>query len=176
MNRISRSWVTCGVMLAAGVQGFAQAQKQAPTPAQSIAGNLNSVNQRVLEMAKDFPEDKYGFRPSKEVRSFGEVILHIMAGNAYAAQVGRGEKANWEAEEVNPKLYKGKAEIVAAFQKSVDDATASLKAIPPEQFTKSLAPWVSVIEHAGEHYGQLVVYYRLNGMVPPASRPQPKKA
>src|ERR1700686_4651122 len=111
MNRISRSWVTCGVMLAASVPGFAQAQKQAPTPAQSIAGNFNSVNQRVLEMAKDFPEDKYDFRASKEVRSFGEVILHIMAGNTYAAKVGRGEKADWEAEEVNPKLYKGKAEI-----------------------------------------------------------------
>ena len=175
MNRISRSWATSGVMLAAGVLVFAQAQKQAPTPAQSIRGNFTSINRQLLEMAKDFPEDKYDFRPSKEVRSFGEVILHIMAGNTYAAKVGRGEKADWEAEEVNPKLYKGKAEIVAAFQKSVDDATASLKAIPPEQFTKSLAPWVSVIEHAGEHYGQLVVYYRLNGIVPPASRPQPKK-
>jgi uncharacterized damage-inducible protein DinB len=175
MNPISRSWVACGVMLAAGVLGFAQERKQAPTPAQSIAGNFNSINQRVLEMARDFPEDKYGFRPAKEVRSFGEVILHIMAGNTFAAKAGRGENADWDKEEVNPKLYKSKAEIVAAFQKSVDDATATLKAIPPEQFTKSLAPWVSVIEHGGEHYGQLVVYYRLNGIVPPASRPQPKK-
>src|SRR5207302_8071820 len=172
MTRNLRAWALCGPMLAGGVLLLAQAQKQAPTPAQSITGNFNSINQRVLEMAKDFPEDKYDYRPSKEVRSFGEVILHIMAGNTFAAKVGRGEHANWDAEEVNPKLYKGKTEIVAAFQKSVDDATASLKAIPAERFTKSLAPWVSVIEHAGEHYGQLVVYYRLNGIVPPASRPQ----
>jgi len=175
MIQILRSWMPAGLMLAAGVLVFAQAQKQAPAPAQSIAANLNSINRRVLEMAADFPAEKYDYRPTKDVRSFGEVILHIMAGNTYAAKVGRGENANWEAEEVNPKQYKGKAEIVAAFQKSVDDAAAALKAIPAEQFTKSLAPWVSVIEHSGEHYGQLVVYYRLNGMVPPASRPQPKK-
>jgi uncharacterized damage-inducible protein DinB len=173
MYRTSSARVVCGLVLAAGVWGFAQAQKQ--TPAQSIVVHFHSINRRLLEMAKDFPEEKYGFRPSPEVRSFGEVILHIMAGNTYAAKVGRGENANWDAEEVNPKSYKSKAEIVAAFQKSVDDAAASLKSIPSEQFTQSITPWISVIEHSGEHYGQLVVYYRLNGLVPPASRPQPKK-
>ena len=172
MYRISGSRAACALMLTAGALVFAQAQK--PTPAQSIAGNFNSINRRLLEMAKDFPEEKYDYRPSKEVRSFGEVMVHIMAGNTYAAKVGRGDNADWEAEEANPKAFKGKAEIVAAFQKSVDDATASLKAIPAEQFTKSIAPWISVIEHSGEHYGQLVVYYRLNGLVPPASRPKPK--
>src|SRR5439155_7350165 len=123
MYRISGMRAACGLMLAAGALVFAQAQKS--TPAQSIAGNFNSINRRLLEMAKDFPEEKYDYRPSKEVRSFGEVMVHIMAGNTYAAKVGRGEKADWEAEEANPKAFKGKAEIVAAFQKSVDDATAS---------------------------------------------------
>jgi len=175
MNRNLHSWMACCLTLVAAVWAFAQAPKQAPTPAQSIAGNFNSVNRRILEMAKDFPEDKYNFKPKPEMRTFGEVILHIMAGNTYAAKIGRGEKADWDAEEVDPKKYAGKAQIVAAFQKSVDDATATLKAIPPEQFSKSISPWISVIEHSGEHYGLLVAYYRLNGIVPPASRPQPKK-
>jgi len=175
MNRNLHCLSVCGLVLAAGAWAFAQAPKQAPTPAQSITGNFNSVNRRILEMAKDFPEDKYNFKPKPEMRSFGEVILHIMAGNTYAAKIGRGEKADWDAEEVDPKKYVGKAQIVAAFQKSVDDATATLKAIPPEQFSKSISPWISVIEHSGEHYGLLVAYYRLNGIVPPASRPQPKK-
>jgi hypothetical protein len=69
-----------------------------------------------------------------------------------------------------PQEFKGKADIVAALQKSIPDATATLKAIPAEQFTKTLSPWISIIEHAGEHYGQLVVYYRNNGLVPPESR------
>lgn len=164
--------MSCGLLTAAGIALVAQ-QKAPPTPAQSIIGNVNGVNRRILEMAKDFPADKYNFRPTPEVRSFGEVVLHVMAGNTYGAKVARGvADANWGKEEVDPKKYHGKAEIVAAFQKSVDDAAAALKALPPDYFTKSLAPWPSVIEHGGEHYGQLVVYYRLNGMVPPASRPQ----
>jgi hypothetical protein len=176
MNRNLHSWGACGLVLAAAGWAFAQAPKQPPTPAQSITQNFNYVNRQLLDMAKDFPEDKYDYRAKPEMRSFGEVILHVMAGNIYAAKVGRGENADWGAEEkaVDARKIHGKAGIVAAFQKSVDDATATLKAVPPEQFTKSIAPWISVIEHSGEHYGLLVAYYRLNGMVPPASRPKPK--
>jgi uncharacterized damage-inducible protein DinB len=156
----------------AGIALIAQ-QNAPPPPARGITNNLRSVNRRLLDMAKDFPEEKYNFRPTPEVRSFGEVILHAMAGNTYALKVARGvPDANWGKEEVDPKKYPGKAEIVAAFQKSAEEANDAVSKIDPEQFTKTLSPWLSVIEHSGEHYGQLVVYYRLNGLVPPESRPK----
>jgi hypothetical protein len=98
--------------------------------------------------------------------------VHIISGNVYAAKAGRGEQANWD--ELNPKDFKGKAEIVAALQKSITDADAALRNTPVERFTKTLNPWLDVLEHAAEHYGQLVVYYRVNGMTPPASRPASK--
>jgi hypothetical protein len=60
-------------------------------------------------------------------------------------------------------------------KKSIADATATLKATPEDRFAKTLSPWMSVIEHAAEHYGQLVVYYRNNGLVPPESRPKKLK-
>src|SRR5262249_2224237 len=85
--------------------GLAQGQGQGPTPAQSISRNFDSINRRVLEMAQDFPADKYDYRPTKEVRSFGEVIVHVMSGNVYAAKAGRGEQINWD--ELDPKDYKG---------------------------------------------------------------------
>jgi uncharacterized damage-inducible protein DinB len=160
-------------VIVAGGSAMAQGQpKPPPTPAQSINGNFTSVNKRILEMAEDFPADKYDYRPTKDVRTFGEVLVHVMSGNVYAAKAGRGEKVQWD--ELDPKNYKTKAEIVAALRKSIDDANATLKAIPAEHFTKTIAPWSGVIEHNAEHYGQLVVYYRANGMVPPASRPKPK--
>ena len=124
-------------------------------------------------MAKDFPEEKYGYKPTPEVRSFGEVIVHIFSGNVYAAKAGRGEKANWD--ELDAKNYKTKAATVEALAKSINDATATLKAVPNARFTTTLSPWLSVIEHSAEHYGQLVVYYRLNGLVPPASRAAPSQ-
>jgi hypothetical protein len=98
------------------------------------------------------------------------VIVHFASGNIFAAKAGRGEKVKWD--ELDPKDYKTKQAIVALLDQSITDATASLKAIPADHFNKTLSPWLSVIEHAGEHYGQLVVYYRNNGLVPPESRPK----
>ena len=129
------------------------------------------VNRQILEMAKDFPEDKYGFRLRAEMRSFGEVIVHIMSGNVYAAKAGRGENAHWD--EIDPKSYHTKAAIVAALEKSIADSKAVLNA-SPKAYQKSLEPWLGVIEHSAEHYGLLVAYYRANGLVPPASRPKSK--
>jgi hypothetical protein len=147
---------------------FAQAQRQPPTPSQGLNRQFTYVTGKVLEMAKDFPEDKYGYRPADGVRSFSEVIIHIASGNVYAAKAGRGEQVQWD--ELDAKEFKTKAAIVALMEKSITDATATLKATPAENFNKTLAPWLSVIEHAAEHYGQLVVYYRANGLVPPESR------
>ena len=144
--------------------------KQPPTPAQGLNRNFAYVNNKVLEMAKDWPENKYSYRPGPGLRSFGEVIIHIASGNVYAAKAGRGENANWD--ELDPKAYPNKAAIVAELQKSIDDSNAALKATPETQFAKTLNPWLAVIQHSSEHYGQLVVYYRNNGTVPPESRPK----
>ncbi len=142
---------------------------QAPaSPAQSIAAGFQDVNRRLLDMAKDFPEAKYGYRATKDVRSFREVIIHVASGNAYAAKAGRGEKVKWD--EIDPTGYTTKAAAVALLEKTIADATATLKATPPDRWSKTVEPWLDVIEHAGEHYGQLVVYYRNNGMVPPETR------
>ena len=168
--------LTTVMMAAVAAAAAAQTppQKPPPTPAQSITANFTSLNERILKMAEDWPEAKYGFRLDEKanppVRTFGEVLVHIMGGNIYAAKRGRGETANWD--EVDPKTLKGKAAIVAAYKKAMDDAIASLKAIPPERFNTTLSPWLSVIEHDAEHYGQLIAYYRANGVVPPSSRGQ----
>ncbi len=144
---------------------------QAPsTPAKSFTAQFEDLNRRLLDMAKDFPEAKYGYRATKDVRSFGEIIVHVASGNAYAAKAGRGEKANWD--EIDPKGYTTKAAIVGLLEKTIADANAALKATPEDRWAKTVQPWLAVIEHAGEHYGQLVVYYRNNGMVPPESRPK----
>ncbi len=156
------------LMLFAGAVAFAQPQ-QASSPADRASRYFTGVNKQVLEMAKDFPEDKYGFKLKPEMRSFGEVIVHVASGNVYASKAGRGEQAKWD--EIDPAKYKTKAEIVAMLQKSIDDATAAMKA-SPEGPKKNLEPWLAVMQHSSEHYGLLVAYYRANGLVPPASRPQ----
>jgi len=159
-----------GVVMIVAVAATRGQQRQPPDPAKALTNSLTSVNKQLLDMAEDFPAEKYDFRASPEVRSFGEVIVHAMSGTVYAAKAGRGENVQWT--EIDPKGFKDKAAIVDAFKKAVADCDASLKATPATRFAASPQPWLSVIEHTGEHYGQLVVYYRLNKMVPPASRPQ----
>ncbi len=147
----------------------AYAQPQPLTPAQRVGRYFTGVNDQVLEMAKDFPADKYDFKLKPEMRSFGDVIVHVASGNIYAAKAGRGEQVKWD--ELDPKDYKGKDAIVALLQKSIDDANATMKD-NPEGPKKNLEPWLAVMQHASEHYGLLVAYYRANGLVPPASRPK----
>jgi uncharacterized damage-inducible protein DinB len=149
------------------------AQKQRPTPVQAINYTFGDINRKVLDMAKDLPEAKYTHKPSPETRSFGEVIVHIASGNIFGAKAGRGEDVNWD--ELDPKDYKTKAAIVALLEKSIADAVTSLKAVPAENFSKTLFPWFAVIQHESEHYGQLVAYYREMGLAPPESRKQPSK-
>jgi hypothetical protein len=136
------------LLLIAVTTAVAQQPKPPQTPAQQLRRYFDGVNKQVLEMAEDFPEEKYDFRLRKEMRSFGEVIVHIMSGNVYAAKTGRGEKANWD--EIDPKNYRTKADIVAAFQKSIADCAAALKAHPIVE-GKSIEPWIGVMQHSSEH-------------------------
>jgi hypothetical protein len=161
------AWLALLVVVAAG---SAFAQQRTRTTAESVRGHFASINHRVLEMAKDFPDDKYGYQLKPEMRTFGAVIVHIASGNIYAAKAGRGEKVNWD--ELDPKDYKTKAEVVALLDKSISDANATLKALPDDSFAKTVEPWLGVTEHSAEHYGLLIAYYRANGIVPPQSRPK----
>ena len=160
--------LSCACTLVAFAAGFAQ--QRSPTTPESVRGHFKSINRRVLEMAKDFPDDKYDFQLSPEMRTFGAVIVHVASGNIYAAKAGRGEKVTWD--ELDPKDYKTKAQVVALMEKSIADADATLKNLPDDSFGKSVEPWLSVTEHSAEHYGLLVAYYRANGLTPPASRPK----
>jgi len=150
--------------------GLSTGVAQSETSAQQVQGRFDSVNRRILEMAKDFPADKYDFRLKPEMRTFAAVLVHIASGNVYAAKAGRGETVNWD--ELDPKDYKTKAQVVALLEKSIQDADATLKSLPADHFRDSVEPWLSVTEHSAEHYGLLVAYYRANGLVPPASRPK----
>src|SRR5262249_28740725 len=150
--------------------GRLPAQRPKATPAQSIRAYFQSVDRKVLAMAKDFPAEKYSFRLKPEMRSFGEVIVHIASGNIYATKAVHDRTVKWD--ELDAKNYKSKTEIVALLEKSINDSETALKAEPDESFAKSVEPWTAVFEHSAEHYGLLVAYYRANDLVPPESRPK----
>jgi uncharacterized damage-inducible protein DinB len=128
------------------------------------------------------PEDKYDFKPTPAQRSFAEQLLHAAGSMYYFTNPVMGQKPP-AAEDPKRDQYKTKADIVTFVKKSVADGAAAIQSKGekglttevvyfPDQKARVLDIAYGLIEHSGEHYGQLVVYYRLAGLVPPESRPK----
>ena len=132
-------------------------------------------------MAEDFPEDKYDFKPTPAQRSFAEQLLHAAGSCYYFTNTVMGQKP--PAGDPNRDQKKSKADIVAFVKESFADGATAIQAKGeegmtteveyfPQQKSRVLDIAYGIIGHSGEHYGQLVVYYRLAGLVPPESRPK----
>jgi uncharacterized damage-inducible protein DinB len=148
----------------------AQAEKKAKTPATAILDNWNDIGNKLVAMAEDWPEEKYTYRPNDGVRTFGQVLLHIAGNNYDLINRITGKKLGNAENDPSTETFKTKAQIVEFIKKSVTDGAAAIQAGGDAGALKNLEGWVGYIEHSGEHYGQLVVYYRNNNVVPPDSR------
>jgi uncharacterized damage-inducible protein DinB len=160
-----------------------EAVKPADSPSQAVLAAWNDIGRKLIAMAEDFPEDKYDFKPTPAQRSFAEQLLHAAGANYFFINPAMGQKM---PPEEDPKRtdYKTKADIVAFVKKSFADGAAAIKAKGDKGMSDLLVdPFAhqqmrvsdmafGFIEHSGEHYGQLVVYYRVAGLVPPESRPK----
>lgn len=146
-----------------------------------VLDSWNDIGRKLVAMAEDFPEDKYDFKPTPAQRSFAEQLLHVAGANYFFTNPVMGKEPP-AAEDPKRENYKTKADIVAFLKKSLADGAAVIQAkgekgmnstVPyAQQETRVLDIAYGMIEHSGEHYGQLVVYYRLSGLVPPESRPK----
>jgi uncharacterized damage-inducible protein DinB len=164
------------------------AQDQARSRAEETLEWWNQVGNKLIAMAKDFPEDKYDFKVQKDERTFAENLLHVAAvdydlisrisGTHIGPDFGQDIHAPSRA------AYKTKADVV----KLIESAVATGASVIKEQGDAGLDKttpfgwetgrhvvhnsyiWITGIEHSTEHFGQLVVYYRANNMVPPESR------
>jgi uncharacterized damage-inducible protein DinB len=166
---------------------FARASSEAPRPAPSasqvVLSQWNEIGRKLIAMAEDFPEDKYDFKPTPVQRTFAEQLLHATSSMYYFTDPATGQKPRY-AEDPKRDSLKTKAQIVAFTNKSVEDGAAVIKSKGDKGMSESIADpetkqqetiadlAYSIIEHSGEHYGQLVVYYRVAGLVPPESRPK----
>jgi uncharacterized damage-inducible protein DinB len=146
-----------------------------------VLDSWNDIGRKLTAMAEDFPEDKYDFKPTPAQRSFAEQLLHAAGANYLFTNPVMGQKSP-AAEDPKRDQYKNKADIVAFVKKSFADGAAALQSkgetglmqtvVYGDQEARVIDIAYGLIEHSGEHYGQLVVYYRLAGLVPPESRPK----
>jgi uncharacterized damage-inducible protein DinB len=154
-----------------------------PLPADYAVGTARELWQAqsgyVTQAAVDMPEAKYSYKPTPDVRTFGQLIAHV-AGSQYmicAAAIGDSARAEDDIE----KSKTSKADLVAAMRASneycarayrqTDDASARTVKIFGQERTRLYVLTMNAT-HDAEHYGNLVTYLRLNGMIPPSSKRQ----
>ena len=174
--------------LALGTTLAFAADSPAPSIGRIFDRDVSSVEREIVSLAEAMPADKYEFAPTngefKTVRTFAQQMRHIAATNYAVAASILGEKSPFDygADENGPASIKTKDDIVkflkdsfAYTHKAMATATEqNLTEMIPSAFGKNKVPRLSMLTvptwHSFDHYGQAVVYARMNGIVPPASR------
>jgi uncharacterized damage-inducible protein DinB len=170
---MSRSALAVALVLAAAPL---TAQAQDPVLA-AVKENWKGMITNVTAAAEEVTEANYAFKPTPEVRSFGQLIGHVAGTQNLVCAAVLGDKV--PAEDAIEKTAKTKAALVAALKASTAYCEKAY-AIAPAKFgdsiemfggkqTKIAALTLNAV-HDGEHYGNIVTYMRLKGMVPPSSK------
>ena len=166
----------------------AQANQAPATPGSVMDRSLSGVEKEFVTAAEAMPEDKYSFVPTtgefKGVRTFAQQVKHVAAVNYMVFAAMLGEKAPDTGGENGPDSIKTKAEILKYLKESFILGHRAMAGMTPDNLVEPIAnPFGprpvtrlalgnSIVGHCFDHYGQMVVYLRMNGIVPPASRGQ----
>lgn len=143
-----------------------------------VGREWQQISGYIARAAEQMPESDYAFRPTPEVRSFAQLIGHLAGGQFLICSAALGETSKSAENEFEKKT--SKAELTAAFRASNEycarayaqpDAAGSM---PTKLFGADATRYTALLRnavHDGEHYGNIVTYLRLKGMVPPSSQP-----
>jgi hypothetical protein len=142
--------------------------KQQPELAAFFEERVQEIATKIGKLAAEFPEAKFEDASVTGARTFGAVVRHVAFWNQYVADSLLGQPANDAGNELALAEYPTKARMVEALEKSSGRVIAALN--PHSLDAIAVRMVMSYIEHNCEHYGQLAVYSRLAGIVPPASR------
>jgi uncharacterized damage-inducible protein DinB len=159
-----------------------------PTIASAVDSEISNIERQIIDVAEAMPEDKYNFSPEslnipgsdfKGVRTFAVQVKHVAASNYFIWSHLTGDKLPEGLKDGNgPENLKTKAEIIKFLQDSFalgHKAAATLTTenmLQTAEGSKSSRLHLATfgVAHAFDHYGQMVEYLRMNGIVPPASR------
>jgi hypothetical protein len=168
MKRVTVFSLLAAFILMSGTVALAQAPRPPATYETTIVNSWKNVHNKILAMAKDtqYPDDKLGWKPHPDSRTVLEELRHVTIGLEMTTAVAKGEKFDFAArEKADGSKPKTRASMVSEMEAAI---AASFPVVEGKQ-SPSLIGW---LEHQGEHYGKLVTAYRVNGIVPPVSRPK----
>ena len=187
MKQLLSVGVCCLLLLTVAATAQAAKPKDERSVAQDLDGAAGNMEREFVSAAEAMPEDKYGFAPTsgefKGVRTFAQQVKHVAAVNYMLGAAILQEKPPVEmGGESGPESITTKADIVKYLKASFEYAHKAIGTINEKNFlepvkspfgegsTSRLGLAGIVTSHGFDHYGQMVVYLRSNGIVPPASR------
>lgn len=145
----------------------------------SVRNSWNRVKRLVAASAEAMPEANYAFKPTESVRSFGELIGHLANEHYLICSGVKGEANPQKA--VDFEKTTAKAALVKALQDSnaycdavyaaVKDEPKTLQPTAPNRRDTPFSSLLMNVTHDSEHYGNIVTYLRMKGIVPPSSQP-----
>jgi uncharacterized damage-inducible protein DinB len=162
------------------------ASAQSPAAANPIASGVRTAwdgaKRNLTRSAELMPESDYSFRPVDTVRTFGQILAHVAGANYVFCSAAKGEQSP-HAEAAFEKTATTRAEIIKALGESIAYCDAAYAALDDKRAGETIdlpfgmgkgaraLPLILNTGHLQEHYGNLVTYFRVKGMVPPSSQP-----
>ncbi len=183
MKRISLIVLACLILFARS--SSAQKEEIPKSFAESVGGTMSWAEKGFLGVAEAMPEDKYSYVPRngnfEGVRSFGEQVKHVACAQFAFFNEIEGKVPPEHCEKGGPSNAKTKAEVVKYLRESFEYGDSVLAAINAQNALDRVeGPYagpntrigmaVTAVWHITDHYGQMVVYLRLNGIVPPVTQ------
>ena len=179
------------IALGVGMGAMAQDKPAAPTIASVVDREITTYEKLLVDVAEAMPEEKYSFTPAslgikggsfEGVRTFAELIKHTASANYFFWASLTGDAAPASKGPNGPDDIKTKAEIIKYLKDSFAQGHKAAATFSAENVVSTItmgkneAPRLHLamfgVIHAADEYGQMVEYLRMNGIVPPASRPK----
>ena len=178
----------CANLAVAAPSAFCQAPeaKQQPTLAWSVSNIWSYLEVSFIDAADAMPEETYSFAPTngefKGVRTFADQVRHVACANFAFFNEFEGKTPPPDCEKAAPASVRTKAELMKYLRDSFANADRVLATLVAKNAldpvggryatpNTKLGISVTAVWHAADHYGQMVEYLRMNGIIPPASRP-----
>jgi hypothetical protein len=168
-----------GLLVAVTLRGGAQTEPVANPVSTTVKTQMARYSKNMVAGAESMPGEKYGFKPTPEMMSFGHLIVHItQSNNTLCAKL-----AGVAVPEVKLDEADGKDKLVAALRASFDFCSTSLANLddaklgePMQIFGDRLLPravaWIGLSDGWNDHYSAEAIYLRLSGILPPSAQPK----
>ena len=175
MRAMRHACVTVLVVIAVALPSLVWAQAPAPSITKELAAGLQRASNDILDIAEAMPAEKYGFKPTPEMYTFAAQLVHLAAISQRFVDTSKGVKTD------APHATTSKPDVIALLKKNFQNLQEAVTQVNDAQLLEPVkfpfrdltvtrfAYWQGPLYQIRNHHGQLVVYLRLNGIVPPTT-------